>query len=154
MTRSEPDAGSPPPCGLYRTTATLGAIPAGRLVSFHNHGDQGPGIFLPTGWLHHRAQFGAVGVALPSMGWARTLDPLAPEGVYRVREAFYCCDRQCRLFEPELLVQLAYTPEAAPVVLTFSLRDGALVLPAQGNLVERAIVARLAPIHRDGLRWT
>ena len=34
------------------------------------------------------------------------------------------------------------------------LRDGALVLPAQGNLVERAIVARLSPIHRDGLRWT
>ena len=121
----------------------------------HNNqwpGDQGPGIFLPTGWIDHRAQFGAVGVALPSMGWARTLDPLAPEGVYRVREPFYCCERQCRLFERELVVQLAYTPEAGPVVLPFSRRDGALVLPPQGNLVDRATVARLSPLQVLG--WT
>ena len=152
MNPAEPDAGPPPPCGLYRTTAALGDVPAGRLVSFHNHGDRGPGIFLPTGWIHHRAQFGNVGVAVPSMGWSRTLDPLAPEGVYRVREPFYCCERRCRLFERDLLVQLAYTPEASPVVLPFAARDGALVLPEQGNLVERAIIARLSPVQVTG--WT
>ena len=152
MTPADPDAGPLPPCGLYRTTAALGDVPAGRLVSFHNHGDRGPGVFLPTGWLHHRAQFGAVGVAIPSTGWSRTLDALAPEGVYRVREPFYCCERECRLFARDLLVQLAYTPEAAPVVLPFAPRDGALVLPAQGNLVDRASVARLSPVQVDG--WT
>jgi hypothetical protein len=150
MTAAEPDAGSLPPCGLYRTTAALGDIPAGRLVSFHNHGDRGPGVFLPTGWIHHRAQFGAVGAAIPSAGWSRTLSPLAPEGVYRVREAFYCCERQCRLFAQDSVVQLAYTPDADPVVLAFAPRDGALVLPLQGNLVERAVVARLAPLQVPG----
>lgn len=152
MTPADPDRVPAPPCGLYRTTAALGDVPAGRLVSFHNHGDRGPGVFLPTGWIAHRAQFSGVGVAIPSAGWARTLDPLAPEGVYRVREAFHCCDRQCRLFDRDLLVQLAYTPEAAPVVLVFTPSDGALVLPAQGNLVARATVARLSPLQVAG--WT
>lgn len=152
MTPAEPDAGPLPPCGLYRTTAALGDIPPGRLVSFHNHGDRGPGVFLPTGWIQHRAQFGEVGAAIPSTRWSRTLDPLAPEGVYRVREPFYCCEKQCRLFERDLLVQLAYTPEAAPVVLVFAARDGALVPSEPGNLVERATVARLSPVTVSG--WT
>lgn len=152
MSRADPDVGPLPLCGLYRTTAALGDIPSGRLVSFHNHGDHGPGVFLPTGWIHHRAQFSSVGVAIPSPGWSRTLDALAPEGVYRVRESFFCCERQCRSFDRDLLVQLAYTPEAAPVVLVFIARDDALVLPAQGNLVDRATVARLSPVQVSG--WT
>lgn len=152
MTPADPDAGPLPPCGLYRTTASLGDIPAGRLVSFHSHGDRGPGVFLPTGWIHHRAQFSSVGAAIPSPGWSRTLDRLRPEGVYRVREEFHCCERQCRLFERDLLVQLAYTPEAAPVVLVLSLHDGALVLPPQGNVVDRATVSRLSPLQVAG--WT
>lgn len=152
MTPAEPDAGPLPPCGLYRTTAALGDIPAGRLVSFHNHGDRGPGVFLPTGWIQHRAQFGEVGAAIPSTRWSRTLDALAPEGIYRVREPFYCCEKQCRLFERDLLVQLAYTPEATPVVLVFGARDGALVLIEPGNLVDRATVARLSPVKVSG--WT
>jgi hypothetical protein len=146
MTTAEPVAGSPPPCGLYRTTAALGEIPAGRLVSFHNHGDRGPGVFLPTGWLHHRAHFTDAGLAIPSMSWARTLDALAPEGVYRVREPFFCCEKRCRTFERDLLVQLGYTPEAAPVIVVFEPRDGGLALPEQGNIVTRADLACLSPL--------
>ena len=49
-------------------------------------------------------------------------------------------------------MQLAYTPEAAPVVLVFAARDGALVPSEPGNLVERATVARLSPVTVAG--WT
>ncbi len=152
MTPAEPDAGPLPPCGLYRTTTALGTIPAGRLVSFHNHGDHGPGVFLPTGWIHHRAQFTNTGVTVPSTGWTRTLDALAPEGVYRVREAFWCCEKQCRVFERDLLVQLAYTAEAGPIILAFAPRDGGLALVPPGNLVDRATVAKLIPVRVEG--WT
>ncbi len=152
MTPAEPDAGSLPPCGLYRTTTALGPVPAGRLVSFHNHGDHGPGVFLPTGWTHHRAQFSRTGVAVPATGWVRTLDALAPEGIYRVREAFYCCERLCRVFASDLLVQLAYTAEAAPIILAFAARDGGLALVPPGNVVDRSTVAKLTPVRVEG--WT
>lgn len=36
------------PCGLYRTTRPIpDAVPAGVLVYYHNHGDPGPGVYLP-----------------------------------------------------------------------------------------------------------
>ena len=50
-----------PPCGLYRTVADVGEIQAGRLVYFHNHGDPGPGIFLPSSWHGNRARFEGTG---------------------------------------------------------------------------------------------
>ncbi len=43
-----------PPCGIYVTTAALGGIPEGRLVYFHNHGDPGPGLYLPARWKGNR----------------------------------------------------------------------------------------------------
>ena len=46
-----------PPCGLYRTTAAIGSIEAGRLVYFHNHADPGPGMYLPARWTRNRATF-------------------------------------------------------------------------------------------------
>ena len=39
-----------PPCGLYRTTGPVGSIPEGRLIYFHNHGEPGPGLYLPASW--------------------------------------------------------------------------------------------------------
>ena len=50
-----------PPCGLYATRATIGSIPPGRLVYFHNHGNPGPGIYLPASWKGNRARFEARG---------------------------------------------------------------------------------------------
>ena len=46
-----------PPCGIYRTDLALGdEVPAGRLVYFHDHGDPGPGIYLPRDWVANRAR--------------------------------------------------------------------------------------------------
>ncbi|MGB8328946.1 MAG: hypothetical protein WCE62_02375 [Polyangiales bacterium] len=56
-----------PPCGLYRTTGTLGSIGAGRLVCFHNHGNPGPGIYLPQRWRYNRAQFEAKGMTVDDL---------------------------------------------------------------------------------------
>ncbi len=136
-----------PPCGIYRTTARLAEVPAGRLVSFHNHGDPDPGVYLPLGWRHNRAVFDTRGVPLPpGSSWASTLDPLAPEGFYRVREPFPCCEKRCRVFEADQLVQLGYDLEARPVLYVPELVDDAFVVPAQGSLLDRPLVARLAPL--------
>src|SRR5437868_15144152 len=97
-----------PPCGLYRTLSPVGSIPAGRLVYFHNHGDPGPGLYLPEGFRHNRVELQSRGMLLPSPEDVRWLEPLPPEGFYRVSEAFYCCEKRCRAFEPDMLVQLGY----------------------------------------------
>lgn len=133
-----------PPCGLYRTTARLGDVPAGSLVYFHNHGDPDPGIFLPSGSSGRLTTFRAEGVSLPGRHWARTLDPLRPEGYYRARESFVCCPRGCRTFAAEQLILLAYTVDARPVLYSPEIVDNALVLPEQGNVVDRALLSKLA----------
>lgn len=135
-----------PPCGIYRTTLRLGDIPAGRLVSFHNHGNPDPGVYLPLGWRHGRAVFDTRGAPLPGAWWAATLDPLAPEGFYRVREPFPCCEKRCRMYEPDQLVQLGYDPEGRPLLFVPELVDDALVWPAAGSLLDRPLLAKLAPL--------
>ena len=77
-----------PPCGLYKTTEPVGEVPANRLVYFHNHGNPGPGIYLPHAWKGNRARFHEHGTPLPSPELGRALKPLAAEGFYRVAEAF------------------------------------------------------------------
>src|ERR1700753_1178497 len=105
-----------PPCGLYRTSAALGSIPAGRLVYFHNHGDPGPGLYLPAGWKHNRVELQPRAQPLGDPEWLHHLEPLPPEGLYRVTEAFHCCERKCRAFEPELLVELGYNAEGKAIL--------------------------------------
>lgn len=102
-----------PRCGLYKTTGAIGAVPAGRLVYFHNHGDPGPGLYLPERWAGNRAQFARSGVVLDDPGAVRFLSPLPTEGFYCVAEPFYCCEQRCRHFETDTLVQLGYDVEPA-----------------------------------------
>lgn len=135
-----------PPCGLYRTTVRLGPVPAGRLVSFHNHGDPGPGLFLPTRWAAGRARFEGEGVLMDAPWWASTLDPLPFEGLYRVREAFHCCEKRCALFEPDLLVLLSFTPDAQPTLTVPEWSDHGLDLSVTGRLIDRSRIAKLSPL--------
>src|SRR4051812_6978568 len=95
-----------PSCGLYRTTRALDDLPAGRLVYFHNHGEPGPGIYLPRAWNLNRAEWQARGITVPGPDWSSTLQPLPAEGLYSVRSAFHCCDKQCVRFDEHQLVQL------------------------------------------------
>lgn len=132
-----------PPCGLYRTRAAIGAIPAGRLVYFHNHGEPGPGLYLPSGWKRNRVELQPKGVLLPSPEDLRHLEPLPAEGLYRVTEAFDCCEQKCRRFEPELLVELGYNGAGQPILFVPEWIDGMLAMPERGSIIDPANLARL-----------
>ena len=135
-----------PPCGLYRTLAPIGAAPAGRLVFFHNHGEPGPGIYLPTGWASNRAQFAESGIPLESPAQAAQLEPLPEQGLYRVTREFHCCEKRCRRFEPELLVQLGYNGAGDAILFAPEWIEGALVFPERGFPIDRPRMALLAPL--------
>jgi hypothetical protein len=132
-----------PPCGLYRTTAPVGSIPAGRLVYFHNHGDPGPGLYLPSGWQHNRVELQPQGHTLADPALVRLLEPLPPEGLYRVTESFHCCDRLCRLFDPETLVELGYNAQGQAIVFSPELVNGMLAIPTSGTAIDHGNLLRL-----------
>ncbi|HWP65312.1 MAG TPA: hypothetical protein VNO26_05310 [Candidatus Limnocylindria bacterium] len=136
-----------PPCGIYRTTRPLGDdIPAGRLVYFHNHGDPGPGVYLPAGWSANRASWDESGHTIPSDEWAASLVPLRQEGFYRVTEAFTCCEQRCRIYEPDLLVQLGYDADGQAILFVPEWTEGGLALPELGLHVDESRLAKLAPL--------
>lgn len=135
-----------PPYGLYKTTRALGDhVPAGRLVSFHNHGSPGPGVYLPSGWSANRASFHQNGHNVDE-AFARTLEPLPPEGLYRVAEPFTCCEKNCRTFERDLLVQLGYDGDARAIVFVPEWTAAGLALPQTGSIVDPPRLARLAAL--------
>ena len=121
-----------PPCGLYRTTGPIGPVDTGKLVYFHNHGDPGPGVYLPKEWRYNRAQFEEKGHSIDNPGLVRFLQPLPSEGFYRVVEAFHCCEKQCRKFAEDSLLQLGYNSEAEPILFVPELVDSMLAIPANG----------------------
>jgi len=136
-----------PPCGIYVTRAPIGSIEAGRLVYFHNHGEPGPGLYLPSGWRGNRARFQARGHLLPELDAARDLVALPPEGFYRVRETFHCCEKRCQRFDPDALVQLGYDGAGNAIVFTPEWIDGQLAIPERGASVDRERLASLSLLH-------
>lgn len=132
-----------PPCGLYRTTLALEHVPIGRLVFFHNHGNPGAGVYLPSGWALNRAKWDERGHTIPSPEWAASLVPLPAEGLYRVREAFTCCAKRCRTYQPELLVQLGYNGEAEPLLFVPEWTPSGLAIPELGTSIDADRVSSL-----------
>jgi hypothetical protein len=147
-----------PPCGLYRTTAPIAGIAADRLVYFHNHGDPGPGLYLPETGVANRARFPASGTTLPAGPGGvdvRGLVALRAEGFYRVARPFVCCAKRCVTFEPESFVQLGYNGAGRALVFVPELAGGSIAIPEQGTLVDDAalsnLVALRVPERRDEL---
>ena len=132
-----------PPCGLYRTTQALGDVPAGRLVFFHNHGDPGPGVYLPKSWSFNRAQWHERGTTAPSAEWTATLQPLPSEGLYSVRAAFYCCDQRCLRFDAGQLVQLGFDAEGGAILFVPEWTPEGLTCPERGTKLELDRVEQL-----------
>jgi hypothetical protein len=132
-----------PPCGLYRTRASIGTIPSDRLVFFHNHGDPGPGLYLPSGWKHNRVELQARGQTLNDPELMKHLEPLPPEGLYRVLEPFHCCAKNCRLYETEALVELGYNGQGQAILFLPELVDGMLAIPTSGTVIDHASLGRL-----------
>jgi hypothetical protein len=132
-----------PPCGLYRTTRALQNLPAGRLVMFHNHGDPGPGVYLPRAWTLNRAEWHAQGITIPDAEWSASLEPLAAEGLYTVRDTFHCCDKQCVQFPKGQLVQLGYDGEGTPILFIPEWTAKGLGFPERGTRLDPSRVQRL-----------
>ena len=122
-----------PPCGLYRTNATVAGVPAGRLVYFHNHGDPGAGVYLPARWQQNHAQFEPRGHTLQSESEAEGLESVPPEGLYVVENQFWCCEQRCRSFEADLLVQLGYNGAADPIIFVPTFDATGMAIPQRGS---------------------
>lgn len=125
-----------PACGLYRTTGTIGGVPAGRLVMFHNHGNPGAGIFQPESWTLNRANFHSRGTALANDDEAKKLRALPAEGLYMVKSQFTCCKNDCQTFQVDQLVQLGYNGEGKGILFTPTLTDTAMTLPERGTAID------------------
>ncbi|MFL5320131.1 MAG: hypothetical protein ACJ790_10790 [Myxococcaceae bacterium] len=137
-----------PPCGLYKTTQALGtSVPKGRLVYFHNHGSPGAGVYLPSGWSLNRVSFHEHGTPIPDDAWASSLEPLRAEGLYRVKGNFTCCEKNCRTFEPGLLVQLGYNGEAQAILFVPEWTASGLGFPERGSVVDAAPLSELEPLN-------
>ena len=132
-----------PPCGIYRTSANIGSITPGHLVYFHNHGDPGPGIYLPETWRLNRAVFRQDGFTLSDPQSAETLLPLAAEGFYRVDKEFTCCEKRCVTFSKELLVQLGYNRHAEPILFRPVWTHSGLSVPEKGQRIDSDRILRL-----------
>lgn len=114
----------------------IGNIEAGRLVYFHNHGDPGPGVYVPESWTGNRARFSSKGTVVPAGFDASALQALPAEGFYRVKAAFHCCSKQCVKFEPESFVQLGYNGNAKPLLFVPELAAASIQLPERGTAVD------------------
>ena len=133
-----------PPCGIYRTVSQIGEVPAGQLVYFHNHGDPGPGVYLPERWAANKARFQARGHVLEQPDRAgQVLRPLSPEGFYRVAEPFHCCDQKCRAFEIDELVQLGYDGQATPLLFSPELSAAGMEIPETGTRIDTSRMEKL-----------
>lgn len=132
-----------PPCGLYRTTQPVAGLPAHRLVYFHNHGDPGAGLYLPSGWSGNRATWQKQGHTLPDEASARHLAPLPAEGLYAVSAAFFCCAQRCVQYQPQQLVQLGYDGEATPLLFIPELGARGLGFPERGTRISEDAFGKL-----------
>lgn len=117
-----------------------------RLVFFHTHGEPGAGVYLPESWNLNRAVFAKHGGPVPSPEWAKDLEPHPVEGFYRVCEPFRCCDKRCRLFETDLLVQLGYNAEAAPLLFAPGWTVEGMAIPDRGTAIDTERLSKLAPL--------
>ncbi|NOZ88102.1 MAG: hypothetical protein GXP49_17970 [Deltaproteobacteria bacterium] len=112
------------------------SIGPGVLVFYHNHGDPGPGVYLVERWSNNKAIFSEKGHMVPDEHYAATLEPLPPEGFYRVRKQFYCCEKHCTSFEPGDLVQLGYNGAGQPIIFRPTWSINGVHIPGRGTRIK------------------
>jgi hypothetical protein len=115
-----------PDCGLYRTTKPLPGheekIPAGSLVYFHNHSDEGslPSVLSPDHNVHNRWHFHGPPVVFRGLTWVETLESVPREGFYTLRREL---NFEGGTWPKGAIVQLGYTPKADPILFIARVRS-------------------------------
>lgn len=132
-----------PDCGIYKTVKQIGPVEAGRFVYFHNHGNPGPGVYLPAKWHQNRCTFNENGTTVPPEFDGSELQPLPLEGFYRVTSEFHCCEKQCTKFETDVFVQLGYNGSAHPILFTPELTANGIKIPERGSVIDEVNFAKL-----------
>jgi hypothetical protein len=94
-------------------------------------------------WSLNRAEWNTRGITVPSVEWSQTLEPLAAEGLYVVREPFTCCEKRCVQFQKGQLVQLGYDAEANAILFIPEWTARGLGFPERGTRIERERVEKL-----------
>lgn len=110
---------------------------------FHNHGNPGPGLYLPDSWKGNRVQLRKDGSLLGEPSNVKHLEPLPPEGFYRPMEAFYCCEKKCREFQTDELVQLGYNGQGDGILFVPEIVEGMLAIPERGSKIDAGNFAGL-----------
>jgi hypothetical protein len=141
-----------PDCGLYVTTRPLPGheekIPAGTLVSFHNHSDSGlPTVTVPDHNVHNRWHFHGAPIAFRGLSWAETLHRLTPEGFYTLRKELTFDGGK---WPKGALVQLGYTQQGNPILFIARVRarldENDLYFSDRGVGIKREQLATLEPV--------
>ena len=139
-----------PPCGLYRTGMSLAGqeenIPAGILVMFHNHSDQGPPIVLrPSSNDNNVWEFHRNGWSVQDPGFLKAMVPLLPEGLYVVAGELFV-DRTQRLNE-RTLVQLGYNRNGDTILFVGEFVQNSIHFPAKGfRFTNPKVQTKLKPV--------
>jgi len=144
-----------PACGIYLTTAPLpghaDTVPAGRLVMFHNHSEQGsPIVLLPDHNVNNRWHFRQEGYLVDDADFLASLKPLKGEGFYYLREHFH--PNQEEIVPQTQLVQLGYNMDADPIIFfpTVGTDTNTLLFPTSGMKIPEQIYALLEPLSTQG----
>ena len=122
------------PCGIYRTSVAMPGkeeqVPAGRLVYYHNHSEQGPPIVLmPSKNTNNKWAFHTRGYLVTSKTFSDGLKPLPREGFYVLRASLSVGDG----FLPERsLVQLGYNPKGEPILFPGKRQGNSIEFPLRG----------------------
>lgn len=130
-----------PPCGIYKTTRPLPGyaeqVPAGRLIYFHNHSDQGPPlVLLPKNNTHNRWSFQENGFLVQGDDAAEflaTLVVLPAEGLYITQRHVGGEDSG---LPPRTLVQVGYNQSAHVIVFGAQPHGNGLVFGDRGTRFE------------------
>ncbi|WP_437602804.1 hypothetical protein [Sorangium sp. So ce590] len=141
-----------PDCGLYLTTKPLPGnedkVPAGILVSFHNHSDNGlPTVTTPDHNVHNRWHFHGPAVAFRGTTWADSLQRLPAEGFYTLRKELSFDGGN---WPKGTLVQLGYTQAGMPILFIARVRsrlqENDLFFSDKGVGIKRDQLSLLEPV--------
>ena len=142
-------------CGLYRSTLPIpagsDAIAPPRLVYYHNHSEQGSSmVLLPDVNTDNRWTFKDKGFLVADAAFIEGLEPLKPQGLYRLREHFHPNDDQ--VVNTNALVQLGYNGQGDPILFFPTALSGknGIEFPTSGMKIPPAIFELLEPLDLVG----